>query len=128
MDTNTVQVIEKFGDKLDTYIAAFAAKAGVATDHFWPIFVKQQVIEGWVNCIHSLILLLVFLFCVTVIIKNAKIVEENGTAVAKTVICAIIGVMFLFGFLFSISEAYAGIGQIFNPEYSAVRALTSMVK
>ena len=40
------QLVEKFGDKLDQYITALASKAGVAADHFYPIFVKQQRITG----------------------------------------------------------------------------------
>ena len=40
------QLVEKFGDKLDQYITVLASKAGVAADHFYPIFVRQQVITG----------------------------------------------------------------------------------
>jgi hypothetical protein len=45
MDTNTEQVINQFGNKLDNYIQITASKLGVATDHFWPIFVRQQKIR-----------------------------------------------------------------------------------
>ncbi len=32
--------------KVESALNAIAAKIGVGIDHFWPIFVRQQIIEG----------------------------------------------------------------------------------
>jgi len=131
MDTNTVHLVEKFGDKMDQYFQALADKAGVATDHFWPIFVKQQYIEG----ISLLVLLMIgFIACVLLFRMGINHVENFDSRnypkstpkvligfIAGTILSAIVFIGFA-------TEGSATIGKIINPEYYAVQSLVQMVK
>lgn len=138
------QLVEKFGDKLDQFITAIANKAGVAADHFYPIFVKQQRIIGITN----MSLILIGIVFVVLLARNgfninkqyelekAKEnpsrycdrygrVEYPGTAIASFILAAVITVVVV---ITTMAIGADTIGQIANPEYSAVQSLVSMVK
>ena len=133
MDTNTVQLINSFGDKLDSYISALASKAGVAADHFYPVFVKQQAIEGWCGV---LLFVLIAIFCLvflTMALRNvgpASSMDEKifVPAIAKTVVGFLVSIVLFCFTLGTGSELGVNISKIYNPEYSAVQALVKMVK
>lgn len=129
------QLVEKFGDKLDHYITALASKAGVAADHFWPIFVKQQMIEGiYVGCLWC-IGFLIALTSLTIAMRNypnsanEDLEKQHPTSTPKTIIGFIVFAV-LTG-ICAISAMAMGqeiISKIFNPEYHAVQSLVNMVK
>lgn len=136
MDTNTVQVIESFGTKLDTYITALASKAGVAADHFYPIFVTQQRIEGITSLACWVILAVITVFVIRFSLKNISLANdkeksygEQGTAEIKSIVSGIAGAGSALILLISFgSSSTATIGKIINPEYTAVQSLVKMVK
>lgn len=128
------QLVEKFGDKLDHYITALASKAGVAADHFWPIFVKQQMIEGiYAGCLWCMGLLIAISALTIAMLNNPYSSDEQAkqhpNALPKTIIGFIV-----FATLTSICAIAAiDVGQeiiskTFNPEYHAVQSLVNMVK
>ena len=129
MDTNAVQVIETFGNKLDHYINALASKAGVAADHFYPIFVHQQTIEGVFAIVSLIGAGIGAALCFRMAIKNlgAKYSEEDKSA--KSVLGFILGAVLTLGFVIGFtSVGQQSVSQLINPEYYAVQNLVHMVK
>lgn len=127
--TTTVQLVDKFGDKLDQYINALASKAGVAAKHFYPIFVRQQRITGIFELslmfIGIVLSILLFLMAWIFSKNNEKYGGEGKTTLST------IGAIFLI-IVTGIGMAAQGrsdsIGKVFNPEYNAVQCLVQMVK
>lgn len=126
MDENTQQVITQLGDKLDSYINILAEKLGVAAEYVYPLFVKQQMIEGIST------LSLIMLCCITSIIclifgvkgGNKKNWGDGGYVI----------LIFTGGIMGIISICALGhnftdcISQIMNPEYAAIQDIIQMVK
>ncbi len=124
---DTTQVISKFGDKLDQYLNVLASKAGVAVDHFYPIFVRQQVIAG----ISELLLLAVGVIVSLLFIRMAIVNLKSDTSVTETkamfgfVAGSVVGIIVVFNIMITGSDA---VGKICNPEYYAVQSLVQMIK
>ena len=124
MNENTTQLMEKFGDKLDHHLQALAIQAGIATEHFWPIFVRQQMIEGVTSLFAMVLSALIAFFLFKMFINSSK--EDNSP---KNVIGFVFGmVLSIMCFGIMINEGANSIGKIFNPEYYAVQSLVEMVK
>jgi len=75
--------IDQSIDKVGSVIEQMAAQLGVATDHFYPIMVKQQVIIGSIYLVFSIIPLIGFLyFAYSVLVaikdKNDEIIGSVG--------------------------------------------------
>ena len=129
MNTNTVQVVEKFGEKLDEYLGALANQAGVAAEHFYPIFVRQQTIEGFVG----LVLILLFSIVVFVFLRmgfNNIVNFQNDNAAGIKCPLGFIGGVVLTIILLCIllNDGSTVVGKIVNPEYFAVKSLVEMVR
>ena len=134
MDTNTVQIVQEFGNKLDGYIITLSDKLGVAADHFWPVFVKQQTVEGWTTIIGLFLALVgVFLF-LKMALKNTEAANATGgnnyyLATAKCFAgWGVSVVLFTIFLACAVADGKIAISQIINPEYSAVSNLIRMVK
>lgn len=125
--TTAVQVIDKFGDKLDQYITALASKAGVAADHFYPIFVRQQFITG----IFELSLMTTGLICGIWLIrfgfKSIEKADDHGEAAcifgfaAGSILLIITTIAFM-------CQGPDSVSKVFNPEFNAVQSLVHMVR
>lgn len=131
MNTNTVEIITEFGDKLDQYLGVLAEKAGVASDHFWPLFVKQQTIEA----ISSLLMFGIFAIVAFVLIKigtNAfarfSVNNNDGDETLGGVTCASGIILTLFITIHLLFTGPKVIGKLLNPEYYAVQSLVQMVR
>ena len=137
------QLVEKFGDKLDQYITALASKAGVAADHFYPIFVKQQRITG----IFEMFLMTVGAFVGVFFLRAGyfsmrdtidtddegenrhNAYKKREDAVNRTIFNYVVGA--IFSIVASVAILAIGndsVGKAFNPEFSAVQSLVQMVK
>lgn len=131
MDTNTVAVVTAFGSKLDSYIAVLAQKAGVAADHFWPVLVQQQVIEGWggIGVLGASIIALA-----TSIWLLAESLPKNNEdymvpkQFAKCIIGGVFGIVFLMATCVNTANLTNNIAKICNPEFYAMQSLVKMVK
>jgi hypothetical protein len=147
MDTNTVEVIQSFGTKLDSYLQALASKAGVATEHFWPILVRQQMIEGLVPLVIGAIALSVLLYCIKVFRSHIGLANESvsiphyadtpkqqaeqAAAYEKlrkanasrfiTVVSGFFGAICVFILLSTLWDSKVIAGKILNQEYHAVQ-------
>ena len=122
------QVIEKFGDKLDQYINALAAKAGVAAQHFYPIFVRQQIITGVFELFLMVVGLCLSVFFLRLGYKSMQNTDDEH-AEQKTFFGFVFGVIFTILTVVSIiAEGSDSLSRVCNPEYSAVQSLVQMVK
>ena len=74
VDPNLVYI----GDKLDGAIASISTKLGVAADHFWPVLVKKQYLDGIALSISILIPILLCLICWVVVYCRRKIQKEGN--------------------------------------------------
>ena len=131
MNTNTVQVIEKFGEKLDQYLGALANQAGVAADHFYPVFVRQQAVEGWAAILIFLLLSTVAFFLLKMGVKYMPTVEsvwKNSNEVKSISGFTSGGILGLVLLITLLVEGTTVLGKVVNPEYSAVKSLVEMVR
>lgn len=130
MDTNTVAAVTAFGNKLDGYIAVLADKVGVAADHFWPVLVQHQVIEGWGGVGTLLISILGLLMAVKILIRFLPGEQDNNFSPKQFVgtTAGISSVILFISVCINASELPNNVGKIVNPEFSAVSSLITMVK
>ena len=120
MQADTLQttgklIVEESFKRLD----ALAEKAGVAVEHFWPIFVQQQVLDWW----SSFALAMFFLvFGVLSLIYGLRKMKDPEEFTQYTALWIAGGIATFIGFIvlaFSISD----ISQVLNPEYHAIESL-----
>lgn len=133
MDTNTTQIVTEFGNKLDGYIEVLAAKLGVAVDHFWPIFVRQQFVEGLTIVVILIVLLSAGVFLLSMGVANTRDINRKGKEkdylLAKGIIGWAGGLLCMLAFAGGLSSSgVESISKIANPEYYAVQALVHMVQ
>jgi hypothetical protein len=126
MDANTKEVIEQFGTKLDSYIQVLAEKLGVAAEYVYPLFVKQQVIEGvWFFSVIIFVIILSLISFVIGIRAGKKVNFEDGGHYAFSIIGGIVFLTSLFTFCLTGGENFS---KIMNPEYAAIKEIVRMVK
>lgn len=121
MDTNTVALIST---KLDATMTSIASKAGVAVDHFWPIFVRQQMIEGICNFALMFFGILIVLICLKTFTWADKNEKESVACISMIVGMCIFVITSAFIFA-GFSDA---LSKVINPEYAAVQSIIQMVK
>lgn len=126
MDTNTVKILESFGNKMDNYLSVIASKLGVATDHFYPIFVKQQMVEGCCNIVILIIAIIgsICLFKIGIHAYNRNQNEWDGNKI-PIVMAVFLSILIILSVLFSGADF---VGRIVNPEYYAIQSILSNVK
>lgn len=120
--------IELVSEKLASAFQYLAEKAGIATEYFWPIFVRQQFAEG-------LGPLLVCLLIITIVGISAFAVRkieyfEEGTSdpTAKLFIHIVGGVITFFMIMAIAFEGASWVTHMINPEYYAIQDLMRMIK
>lgn len=133
---SAAQLVDKFGTRLDEMLTTLASKAGVAADHFYPIFVTQQRIVGIVDIVAMIGLFVGALLALRYAVKNASIYNSSDyhskekdksepRMITGYIAGAILSIVFI---IFTLTQITDSIGQTFNPEYYAVQALVHMVK
>ncbi len=123
MDTNTTQVIQEFGNKIDGYVQTMATKAGMAVDHFWPVFIQQQQIRGYSYFICWTIFMIIA-FSLTRLYRKLELWEDNERS-CFTCIGIVLMLVGLFNLFICFGEYY---GYIVNPEYAALQEVVKMIK
>ena len=125
--TNTVNAnLAYVGEKVDSLFTALSAKIGVASDHFWPIFVKQQQIEG----VTILLFVVIGVFLSFVLFKLAKKIGKadilNEDLYIPLYVFSIVfgGISILYLFI----DGPDSVGKIINPEYSALKEIGALFK
>jgi len=133
MNEVSKEVLKRFdtvGEKIELVIKTLAEKIGVGAEHFWPVFVKQQYVEG-VSSIITWIIPIIVGSIISYIFYKFHVIEkeknkgyyEDGYAFSCG-FSIVVTLMILIIALFRISYA---IPKIFNPEYSALRDIIEMV-
>ena len=74
MTTNTLEVINTVSSKLDGYFNMISEKIGVGADHFWPILIKQQIINGITDLTIVIVLWTLSILIFNVCRKNFNVV------------------------------------------------------
>lgn len=132
MDTNTVAIVTEFGNKLDNYISVLTSKAGVAAEHFWPVLVQQQVVEGWSGIIATLLNVIMFGLALKLFFRSLPNDKYDNLLSPKAIggvfVGAIIGILFLIPICINVSNLQKNVSKITNPEYYAIQSLVTMVK
>ena len=125
--TNTVNPnLVYVGEKVDSLFTALSAKIGVASDHFWPIFVKQQQIEGITPLVFMTIgiLLSFILFKLANKMRKADISNDECYMPLYIISIVIVGISVMWFFIGG-SDC---VGKIINPEYSALKEISNLFK
>jgi hypothetical protein len=128
MNTNELQVIEQLGSKIDSYVQTVAEKAGQSVEHFWPIFVKQQQIEGmWQAGLFGF-----FLMCCLSLLFYTMATHKKGWGGQNDINARFITALAsgALGLILVVSLGSGGriLGKIYNPEYYAVEQVVKMIK
>ncbi len=130
--TNTIQVIENFGNKIDSYIQIAAEKGNQTVEHFWPLIVKQQGIEAWTFII---VITLVIIICSILLkrgIDKVNFEDKNGEITVRGVFSIIGGFGLFFSLIVLIITSLPNdknlVTKLFNPEYAALKEVIKMIK
>lgn len=126
MNTNTVEVIKLVSDKIDVAMSTLSTKLGVATDHFYPILVKQQYVSAISGISISAVASLVFYLIFRRFSPRADRHGDYGSMDGGITIISAIGM--IVSLLFFIACLIEGIPAILNPEYAALMDLLKVVK
>ncbi len=112
-------------ERVDTVFAKLAEQAGVAQDHFWPLFVRQQVIEGiWFFSVISVVVII----SIGLILWGIRLVKKASEPDSEYSVLFIGVVFLLMCFLSCLINGGDKLSRILNPEYAAVRELMRMIK
>ena len=127
--TNTLEVIQTFGNKINSYIQIAAEKGNQTVEHFWPIIVRQQSIEAWTLIVGFF---LIALTCTVLLIKaNGNFENKNGDLTKSGIFGIIAGIVLIFDCLVMIINLGNNVNivsKILNPEYSALQEVIRMIK
>lgn len=117
VDSNTVDALVS---KVETALSVVADKVGVASDHFYPILVKQQYMEGFIDLGIGAVLLLLSIFLSGVLWLLIR--DKDGETVFPVIVITFITI------LFGISFFGSGLLGVMNPEYYALKEIMEVVK
>ena len=119
---NTETAIQTVADKVDLVVTTLATKMGVATDYFYPILVKQQIINGYINLSFAALSLIAVGFFIFL----GHWMHTDNSADEDYVGWAYFGGI-VFATMF-MGQSYAGLVSIINPEYYALQEIAHLVK
>lgn len=109
------------GQNLTTLLEKLSAQVGTTADEIFPWYVQQQIIEGylWMG-----VSLSVFFLGVVLIMATKKKADFDNGNLSAVFLC--IGVVLgIFGFTLAVLGAKGAISQILNPNYWALKSMTS---
>lgn len=107
-------------------LSAIADKLGTTVEHFWPLFVKQQTVSGYISIVLWFVIIVISIIGIK--LGNYYSKEYSGDS-WETVISYAVGVVCLIICIFAIvCGGTDTITQIINPEYAALQNLIKMVR
>jgi len=122
-----IELTDKYGEKVTNAIEQLAAKIGAGVDYFWPLFVKQQAVDGWVSLI---VVTGVFLVSLVYLILSRN--RWHDTRANDISWYGVVGICAVFVLCISVAvffvEGVSGVKQIMNPEYYAIKEIMQMIK
>ncbi len=125
---NAVELADKYGEKINSALEQLAAKVGVGVDHFWPVLVSQQKMEGIIQISTWIVITLITSFLFLYSYKRQETLFGESNITRKDI-------SFLFGLMLSIFlslsfllETRGSITKVINPEYYALQELSRLVR
>lgn len=107
-------------------LSAIADKLGTTVEHFWPLFIKQQTVSGYISIFFWFICILVSIFGIRLGNHYSKECSQDSW---EAVISYGVGVVcFIICIIAILCCGTDTIIQIINPEYAALQNLVRMVK
>jgi hypothetical protein len=110
---DTIGLEQKAVELLD----AMANKLGVGVDHFWPLFVREQMVSSWLAIGASILIILI---SIVIFVIGIRTKDDEAK-----VFCVIISILLNVPPIIIMCN---NLPVIFNPEYHALKALMEMMK
>ena len=117
MDSTIIMLTEK----VEKVVIAIGKGIGKSAKYVYPIMVKQQFLEG-------IVALSVFIFFTVVAFISYKNIEGWDSQKNECGVSNIIFIVAMIGVCISFVVAVTSMGQLFNPEYYALKEIMGMVK
>ena len=111
--------LNEVSNKIENALTIMADKLGVASDHFYPIIVEHQLIQGWIYIWLAIpILLLATIFVTFGFLDRKRDSEASNWSFFLSIIFYII----------FMGVAGSNLAQILNPEYYALMEIKDFIK
>jgi|SaaInlStandDraft_1057018.scaffolds.fasta_scaffold42996_4 hypothetical protein len=120
------QLLREFGAEVKAVITTLSEQFGVATEHFYPIFVQQQMYEGLGQLLLTGSIFLNTIVLLLTGVKLRNVVIDQTLPMFSIIFWVLSGFLFIAGCVSmeSFPEAFT---KIMNPEYHAVQSIMEMV-
>lgn len=116
--------MENVEQKAIEILDAIAAKLGTGVDHFWPLFVQEQLIQGRIGLLSGLAILLATGFGARFMwLHISKCDDDMDRTLGKFILCLCALVFTSMGCV-----TLLGAEKLINPEYHALKAVLEMVR
>lgn len=137
--SETIEVLDKvqemggnLAEKFEIVFGQLAEKMGQGTEYFWPIFVKQQVVEA-ISLLGIIGVIFVTLVCCLIGIKRfapaAKEERDDWYPASIAMFsCTIVSVILIVAMCINLSNYEVIATGLINPEYAAIKDVVKMVK
>lgn len=112
------------GPNVKNSIEQLATQIGITADKVFPWYMKQCIIEGYVNLFISLIPIIIILILIIIYHKNFDKLEKSTkeTIIIDIIFLSVISAVLIgFGFTHNVSK-------IINPEYHAIHKILQSCK
>jgi hypothetical protein len=111
---------EKVINKATEYIDSIATKLGVAAEHVYELLIKQAIINGVRDLVMFVVLSVVAFFLGKLTLRASKSFDYDMVA-------PIIGATAIIALVMAIACLYAGVGELINPEYYAIKEILDVI-
>ncbi|MED2979507.1 hypothetical protein P4284_22870 [Bacillus swezeyi] len=117
-------------DKAMEYIDKLAAKLGVAAEHVYGILVKQQIVNGVICVVSTIVILALLGIALLKLIRKG--IEHQKTLRSfytspYTIVAVLVGIALALVVIVSFFVIPIGINQIINPEYYAIKEILDTI-
>lgn len=113
-------------DVLVDQIGAGVEGLGKGVEYYYPLFVKQQMIEGGVSLTVVAILILLNIFIVRFVVRKTR--EEEDFAYDHFPILVVAMIFPLISLVAVVDLGIPAVTQLLNPEYHALKEIMEMIK
>ena len=125
-------------DKLQSALEILANQLGQGVDHFWPLFIREQSIRGFMGVIFFLlVLVIIFIFLKITPAIQKKAIEKNKESYPSLdegwhpnygVPYIFVSIFIGIALMVSLVKLFVSIPLLLNPEYHAIQAVFDLVK
>jgi len=132
MNKETIDLTREMSSEVKTVLGAIADQLGLAVDHFYPVFVQQQVVEGMFGLCGTLLMIIMFVVSVIAAVKYSKTFVTSGSEQIPLASLLFGGVALILGLICLIRVCDNNFmrddfTKVFNPEYHAVKEITQLL-